>query len=212
MEYIGRSIDQAVARFAAAVESGDPSVAAAALGRVRGEHGVGIGPSLDDLQTVHRIVTGTDPPPVILRSFADAWAEAAIGILLTRGALDHHTGLATTDFLTTRLRDLARCGMSASHALVVADGPDTVPTRFAMLLRSVRVARELVVSFPEGETPVGTSGSRVAVIVPMRDDFDANLARARVMIGRVDGIEHGRVRVVELPEEESAVGAFVLDL
>ncbi|MBO9578702.1 MAG: hypothetical protein J7480_08060 [Microbacteriaceae bacterium] len=212
MEHLGRDLDQAVARFAAAVESGDPSTAAVALGRLRGGDGIAIGPSIDDLETVHRIVTGTDPSTAILRAFADAWAESSLGVLLTRGALDHRTGLATTEYLLTRLRDLARSGGAAARMLVVADGPDGPLPRFALMLRMARVGKELQTSFPGAETPVDLDGQRVAVVVPVGDSFDADLVRARLAVGRIDEVDRGRVVAEDLPAKPSAVEAFVLGI
>jgi len=213
MEYIGRDLDRAVAQFTAAAESGDTLTAAIAIGRVRGEHGVAIGPSLDDLEAVHRIVLGTDPSSSLVRAFADAWAEGAFGAVLSRGALDHRTGLATVDFLLTRLRDLARTGAAAERVLVRIEPPVPPVPRLAAFLRSAKVARELSTSFPEAETPVGLrDGATIVVIVPRSEALAANTVRAAIAIGVIDGPSRADVQHVDLPTDEAEVSAFVARL
>jgi hypothetical protein len=213
MQNLGRDLDRAVARFAAAVDEGDPDVAALAIGRMRGEYGVGISPSLDDLEAVHRIVLGTDPSFSLIRDYADAWAEGALGALLARGALDQRSGLATTDYLATRLRDLARTGGDAERVLVLSDPPVPPVPRLAAFLRSAKVARELSASFPEAETPVGIGdGARIVAIVPRDDGFEAHLSRARIAVGVVDGVDRGEVAELPLPSDPALVGEFVLAL
>lgn len=210
MQYIGRDLDRAVAQFAAAADSGDTSIAAVAIGRNRGEHGVGIGPSLDDLEAVHRIVLGTDPTSALVRAFADAWAEGAFGALLTRGALDQRTGLATVDYLATRLRDLARTGTTAEYLLVLTEPQAPPEPMLASFLRSAKVARELASSFPDGETPIGLGdGSTIAVIVPTGGAFAANVARASIAVGVIDGLRRAEIRTFELPASEDAVPGFI---
>lgn len=212
MEFGDRNLELAVTRYAAAAEHGDPAGAAVALGSERGAAGVGIGPSLDDLETVHRIVLQEHPGPPIVRAFADAWAEAALGALLSRGALDHRTGLATTDYLATRLRDLARSGGSRRCRLVVVDCRLPAAPRFAALLTSARVARELLASFPGAETPVGLDPARIAAVVPAGERLDADIARARLAIGRVEGVERAVVRIVAPPADADDVAAFLRGL
>jgi len=211
MEFADRNLELAIARYAAAAERGAPADAAVALGAERGAAGVGIGPSLDDLETVHRLVLQEVPQAPVVRAFADAWAEAAIGELLGRGALDARTGLATIEFLATRLRDLARAGTSAERMLVVVECRERV-NRFAALLRAARIANELLASFPGAETPIGVSATRIVALVPEPAASDANLARARIAIGRVEGIGRGDVGTAPLPRDEGAVGAFVRGL
>jgi len=212
MENADRSLDLAVARLAAATESGDTAAAATALGRERGEHGIALGQALDDLEVVHRIVTSSDPTAAIVRVFADAWAEAAVTVLLGRGAIDHRTGLATIEFLATRLRDLARTGEHAGRRLVLVRCVDRATARFSALLRSTRIASELARSFPGAETPVGLGDWRIAAIVPVADAHDANLAYTRRAIDRIEGVELDGLVVLELPVREADVRDFVAGL
>jgi len=206
-----RNLELAVARLAAAIEAGDPLTAAVALGRERGDRGIAIALALEDLEAVHRIVTGEDPDAPLVRAFAEAWAEAAIAVLLARGALDRRTGLATPDYLATRLRDLARTGLAPGLGLVVADaGPG--PSRFAALIRSARVARALVESFPGAETPASVRESAVSVLVPRDEALEAGVARARLSILRIDGVTAAEVGWIALPEDETEVPRFLLGL
>jgi len=211
MEFGSRSLDSAIGLFTAALDAGDIAPAVEALGARRGEDGVGLAGSLDDLAAVHRIVVGDDPPAAVLRRFALSWSEAAHGAFVARGALDHRTGLATTDYLATRLRDLARSGECAGRRLVIAAGLDEAASRFGAMLRSARVARELAESFPHGETPIGLPRGRVAVIAPEDEAFAANLARARVAIRSLDAAETA-VELLELPGIEDTVTEFVTAL
>jgi len=212
MENPDRSLDLAVAHFAAAAEAGDPSTAVTALGRERGSHGVGLGQSLDDLEVVHRIVTSTDPSAAIVRVFAHAWAEAAVTVLLGRGALDERTGLATLEYLATRLRDLARTGEHGGRRLVLVRCIEQTGGRLGALLRSTRIASELARSFPGAETPVGLADWRIAAIVPTADAIEANLAYARLAISRIAEVTLDRIEVLELPVREDAVREFVREL
>lgn len=212
MEHGDRGLDLAVARLSAASRAGDPAAAATALGRERGSDGVGLGQALDDLEVVHRVVTSADPSAAIVRAFTDAWAEAAITVLLGRGAIDHRTGLATIDFLATRLRDLARTGEHVERRIILVRCAEQLRGRLGALLRSTRIASELARSFPAAETPVGLTHWRSATIVPAGDAIDANLIYARRAIGRITDVELSGIVVVELPSEENAVWEFVRSL
>ncbi len=214
MEYGSRSLDTAIGLFSEALEAGDVAPAVDALGARRGEDGVALADSLEDLSTVHRIVAGDEPSGLVLRRFAVAWSEAAHGTFIARGALDHLTGLATADYLATRLRDLARTGECAGRRLVIADGPDRSTPRFRAMLRSARVARELAESFPQGETPIGLSLGRVAVIAPEDEAFLPNLIRARVALRAIDAAPAAETTVesFELPDVEDTVTEFVTGL
>lgn len=212
MDDADRSLDLAVAHLAAATASGDPAPAVAALAHQRGSHGIGLGQALDDLEVVHRIVTSSDPSAAIVRVFAHAWAEAAVTVLLGRGALDERTGLATIEFLATRLRDLARTGESPERRLVLVRCAEQARSRLGALLSSTRVASELARSFPGAETPVGLADWRIAAIVPAADVIDANLAHARLSISRLSGVELSGLEVLELPDRENAVREFLRGL
>lgn len=207
-----RSLDLAVARLADATRAGDAVPAAVALGHERGSHGVGLGQALDDLEVVHRIVTSDEPPAPVVRAFADAWADAAITVLLGRGALDERTGLATIEFLATRLRDVARCGRSGEYRLALVRCGDGPRGRLGALLRLARVASELARSFPSAETPVGLPDGRIVAIIPLADAIAANLAAARLALRRVVGAERAELELLDLPGDEHAVTAFVRDL
>ncbi len=209
MEYGSRSLDAAIGLFSEALEGGDMAPAVDAFGTRRGVDGVALAASLDDLSTVHRIVAGEEPSGLSLRRFAIAWSEAAHGTFIARGALDHTTGLATTDYLATRLRDLARSSECAGRRLVVAEGPDPSTPRFPTMLRSARVARELADSFPQSETPIGLSLGRVAVIAPEDEAFEANLVRARIAIRAIDGGRRTAVEPIGLPDAVADVRAFI---
>ncbi len=212
MESTGRRLDLAIAHYAAAAQRWELGSAASALGEEWGRSGIGIGAALDDLVRVHGTVLGEAPPAPLVRAFAESWADASIGVLLVRGALDQRTGLATTDYLATRLRDLARSAEASGRVLVIADCPSQAVTGVARELRMTRIAHELVESFLGAETPVGIGSSRIAIVAPRDDRIEADLARARVAVGRIAGFEHGEIGIADLPEDVAEVRRFVLAL
>ncbi len=212
MEQRSRSLDAAIGRFTEAFEADDVTPAIDALAAQRGGDGVALGDALDDFATVHRIVTGEEPTRLGIRRFAIGWSEAAHGAFLARGALDHSTGLATTDYLATRLRDLARTGRSGSRRLVVAPAAPEGASHFTAMLRGARVARTLIESFPDAETPVGLPLGRVGALVPHEHGLRANAIRAAIAVGAVDGTERAEITTIELPDVEDTVPAFVDEL
>jgi len=204
MEHGARDLDAAIGRFTAALGAGRIASAVDALGVERGDDGIALADAFDDLETVHRAVTGDAPPSGLLRDFATAWSESAHGRFLARGALDHRSGLATTDFLATRLRDLARTGEHRHRRLVLITPAPPAASRLRGMLRDARLARALLDSFPLGETPVGLASGRIVLVAPPDDAFEANLVRARIAIRALDG-EAATVESEDLPATTDAV-------
>lgn len=218
MEFGDRDLSSAIVLLTRGLDDGDPHAAVAWLGHRRGLDGVGLSDAFDDLTTAYRLAAGEDPPAGDLKTLATAWAEGAVAALQTRGALDSMTGLATRDYLATRLRDLARLGQAAAHQLIVI-GPGPQRHRLAAILRASRIAKELVESFHAAETPTQLAGDRIGVIVAVDDSREAALAGLRRAVARIDGAlpesrEHtpAELRAIELPTEADAVSAFLESL
>jgi len=211
MEHGPRSLEAAIGRFAEALEAGRVAPAVEAFGARRGDDGIALADALDDLDAVHRAVAGVEPPGSLLRGFAVAWSESAHGRFLARGALDHRTGLATTDFLATRLRDLARTGEHRRRRLVVAAPAPATASQLRGTLRGARIARILLDSFPLGETPAGLPSGRIALIAPLDDAFEADLVRARIAIRAIDG-EDAAVEHLGLPATAAAIPELLATL
>jgi len=216
MEFGDRDLSSAIVLLTRGIDAADTSAAVTWLGTRRGQDGVALADAFDDLTTAYRVAAGEDPQQDEYRELALAWAEGALGGLQHRGALDPTTGLATRDYLATRLRDLARIGLVAEHRLlVVGAGPER--RRLPVMLRAARLAVELVGSFAAIETPAQLPGDRIAAIVRVDDGLEAGIAGLRRAIQRIDEAAAKRdgspatatLHALELPGAPDEVSAFL---
>jgi len=201
-----RDLDAVISTLSAVIGSDGEHETAFTLGESLGTAGVAIADGLEDLSLAYRILLGVDAPPPITGAFSSGWVEGATGTLLSRGALDHMTGLATIDFLATRLRDLARLQI-APHVRLVALSCDTTST-----LRLARLAFSLLGAIPNGETPVHLGDDRIGILVRLSQRFDADYALARISLGRELGVERAALEVIEVPTDVEKVSAFIRSL
>lgn len=216
MEFGDRDLSLAITLLAKGIDADDTQAAVAWLADRRGTDGVPLDEAFNDLTTAYRVAAGLNPAPEEYRDFALAWVEASLGALHTRGALDANTGLATRDYLATRLRDLARLGASTGHRLLII-GPGADRHRLVVMLRAGRIAHELVETFSAVETPMQLAGDRIGAIVADDDTLPAGLAGLRLALARIDGAasptSHGAsatsLDLNELPSSAAAVGAFL---
>ncbi len=214
MDFGDRDLSSAIALLARGLEAGDTHAAVQWLGTRRGEDGVGLAAAFDDLTTAYRVAAGLDPAGHELRDLAVAWAEGAIASVDRRGALDPVTGLATRDYLATRLRDLARLRRADAHRLlVIGAGPSLY--RLTVLLRAGRLAAELVGTFASAETPVQLSGGRIGALVAADDELAVGMAGLRRAIPRIDAASGApsavpaEIELLEPPSTAGAVSAFL---
>lgn len=208
MDLGDRHLGRLVARLIEAISRGEATTAAHALGSEHGAMGRGLEEALEHVERAFREASGTEPPLGVLRAVTTAWADEALGALLARGALDHRTGLATFDYLLTRLRDLARVGAAGERRLVAATWRPA-QSRFAAMLETARVAARLAEAFPSGETPAHLASGRVAILVPADERFTADLAAARLRVSDRHGVPDAEVVPHAPPGEPGAVGAFL---
>jgi GGDEF domain-containing protein len=176
----------------------DLTEALTGLGKARAEAGVGLDETLKDLAALHAVLSGApdgllvaDPdatPSPLLRTVALAWAEVTMGEFGNHEATEALTGLATADYLRTRLGEIYRrgtrtdCCPSSDHVLLAVVMDLTEVTGWSRLMAMVVVADVLRVVFDGGES-VAMLGQSVAAVLSERDDgLAARAAEARFLL------------------------------
>jgi len=177
------------------------------LGEARARSGVGIGQSLDDLAAFTALAGWRSPPLELVRALAEGWADAGRGRETCQDAL---TGLATPEYLRTRIGELYRNADGGpvpawGHRLaVVSLDPQIDPWRRAA--RLIVLGYELCRFFTRGESVCLLGRGRIGVIAPDSDDLDRELDELR----RGIGWEHGAaVWSVALPPTHREALALV---
>lgn len=168
----------------ALVGGGDPTAAAARLGSVRGDTGVGIAEALDDLTCVYRIV-GIDPPLDVVRALCEGWAAAVDAMPAQSAVLDPESGLPNLDYLAVRLGETyGTARRQAEHAflthcLVLVDvaAGDVPPWR--RMARSAAMGRALTEALGAGHPMAALGGGGFAVLVPRDPDLGETVRRMR---------------------------------
>lgn len=150
------------------------------LGEARAHAGIGIGPTLTDLDAFTRVLRWERTPPSLIRSLAEGWEQGG----LDRGdCLDPLTGLADRVYLRTRMGELYRGvedGVPAAftHRLVViALDPSLDPWWRAA--RSIVLGHELRRFFTDGESVCLVNRSRIAVLTLDGPSLSAELDELR---------------------------------
>jgi len=159
----------------AVLADADPTTAAWELGRARGEHGVGIGESLDDLVCLYRSTGRAMPPLDAVRALNEGWSDAQ-AVLMTSGAcVDPETGLPTQQYLAVRLAEAyldaeqEDVDPALLHGLAVVDVAAGHVTGFVRAARSAAVGAALREAFGSGH-PMATLGGGVFVVLTRTDD------------------------------------------
>ncbi|MCP3014984.1 hypothetical protein NGM33_16765 [Nocardiopsis dassonvillei] len=188
------AVDAVCGAFAAGDDLAGPC---GLLGGARARSGVGIGQSLDDLSAFTSVAGWRSPPPVLVRALAEGWADAGRGWQTCQDPL---TGLATAEYLRTRLGELYRhtgggAPPASGHRLVVvALDPGIDPWR--RTARLIVLGHELRGFFTRGESVCLLARGRIAVVAPESADLDRELDALR----RGTCWEHGAaVWTVPLP-------------
>jgi hypothetical protein len=160
----------------AVCELRDVTPAAERLGRARGEAGVGIGEAIDDVACLYRSHDRA-PDLELLRAVAVGWAEGYETTPITPDVIDPESGLATTQYLTHRLRETyglaERTGVPAaqSHGLLVVDVALDDLTGWQRFARSAAMGRALTQTFGDGH-PMASLGNGLFVVLGERDADD----------------------------------------
>lgn len=173
------AVDAVCEAFATGTDLAGPC---ARLGEARARSGVGIGQSLDDLASFTHLAGWRSPPLELVRALAEGWADAGRG---RETCQDPLTGLATAEYLRTRIGELYRAdgGPSAAseHRLaVVALDPQIDPWRRAA--RLIVLGYELRRFFTRGESVCLLGRGRIAVITPDAVGLDLELDELRTGI------------------------------
>lgn len=185
--------------------------ACALLGQARAEAGVGLAEALDDLCAVFRLVPAGSPPLPAVRAFVEAWADVWLRGVAGAGCVDPLTQLATPAYLRTRLGEIYRSGPAGGHALLVVALDTGTDGGWRLLARRLAVAETLRATWPGGETIVGLSPVRCAVLVARESAGPDAQRRLRARLAERTGADLA-AWLVDLPADESAVGDLLAEL
>jgi len=197
----------------------DPGPAAARLGSVRSECGVGIAEAIDDLACLYRSLGYTEPPLGPMRALCEGWVAAKDAAPVHVQCLDPETGLPTAEYLRVRLAETygaaSRTGRPASrtHGLLLVDVAIAPLDPWSRIARSAVVGQALGIAYGDGR-PMASLGDGVFAVLVERDpDLGAGVSRLRdQLIARAHrlGIESlvrhpPRVWLEPLPETHAGV-------
>ncbi|SDN43378.1 hypothetical protein [Allokutzneria albata] len=222
----------------ALVVHGDTAPALNRLARARAQTGAGLAESLQDLAALHAVFTtppaqdgvptAVDPDAVpvdMLRDFALAWADVLSHQVGEREAEDGLTGLATTAYLRTRLREVyretrsreQRCGDEFCLVLVAPDLSKA--TGWSRLVVMVLIAEVVRLVFDSGETLAAVGPSVAAVLVRRDERLRKRIAATAWLVKRrlavdpdLDDAGPVRVWLERLPATPEAAGDLITHL
>ncbi|WP_367135272.1 GGDEF domain-containing protein [Saccharothrix sp. HUAS TT1] len=167
----------------AVLGGGDPSPELYRLGGARAEAGAGLAETLLDLAALHAVLaepagsTGIVSPDVdaiparLLRCTALGWGEVMTKQAANCSADNPLTGLATSAYLRTRLREVyaeARAAGRQEHVLVLVALDLTRTSGWSRVVAMTLLADALKEVFDAGET-VASIGPSVACVLLRRD-------------------------------------------
>ncbi|MBD5786031.1 hypothetical protein IF650_07540 [Cellulosimicrobium terreum] len=187
----------------AVVEQRDAAPAAERLGLARGESGVGIGETIDDVACLYA-AHGRVPDHAALRGAAIGWAEAYDAQAVAPDVVDPESGLATIPYLVHRLRETygaaLRSGecVSTSHGLVVVDVAVDDLAGWQRFARSAAMGRALTQTFGDGHPMASLRNGMFAVLAERSADSAQIDAELRLRIERT-GISLGVSAILRRP-------------
>ena len=196
----------------------DPRDSAWNLGQARGEIGVGIEETIDDVACLYHALGPHHPPPTVLRALCAGWAEAQAGAVVAGSCRDPESGLPTAQYLAVRLAEA--CAEPEPGRLVVVDvaaGSILPATRIA---RSAAVGEALTCTYGAGHPMAALGGGVFAVLVRTGVDVLDLTPLLRREIDRRVGDEPlrsatrcpVRIRLVDVPRSADEAGDLVLRL
>lgn len=151
------------------------------LGRARGDDGVGVGESIDDLACLYRATGRTDPPTVAVRALCEGWADAQSTTTATGAAVDATTGLPNRPYLAVRLAE--QYASPPPHgALLLVDSAVAGLPRWSVSVRSATVGRALTDTYGAGHPLAAVGGGVFAVLVRPGDEPDGSADELRVRV------------------------------
>ncbi|HEX6446158.1 MAG TPA: hypothetical protein VF053_13775 [Streptosporangiales bacterium] len=152
----------------ALVTGGAPVEPCARLGAARGEAGVGLAEAFDDLWSLFSVL-GRIPSAIVVRQFAESYAQSAPMAEIYTESVEPLTGLVRVDYLRTRLGEVyaetraAAVDPNDRYGLVGVRVAE-VPSGWDGIARRLSVARILRTVFTSGETVAGLDPATVAVL------------------------------------------------
>jgi len=158
-----------VEHMAYAVAIGDdPRDSAWNLGQARGEIGVGIEETIDDVACLYGALGPHHPPPTVLRALCAGWADAQAGAVVAGTCRDPESGLPTRQYLAVRIGE-ACASLTPGHLVVVdVAAGDVLPS--VRIARSAAVGEALVSTYGAGHPMAALGGGVFAVLVRGEQD------------------------------------------
>ncbi|MFB9904739.1 GGDEF domain-containing protein [Allokutzneria oryzae] len=217
------------------VLGGDTAPALNRLAQSRAQTGAGLAETLQDLAALHAVLTSAGPgavpvdpdavPVELIRAHALAWADVLSRQVGEREAEDGLTGLATTAYLRTRLREVYREARSREqrcedeYGLVLVATDLSAATGWSRLVVMVLIAEVVRLVFDSGET-LAAVGPSVAAVLARRDDrlqrrvaATAWLVKRRLAVDPdLDDTGPVRVWLERLPTTPEAAGDLITHL
>ena len=169
----------------AVLNDADTSPAAARLGAVRGESGVGIVETIDDFACLYRSLGAEVPPLAPLRALCEGWVAAQDAAPVYAQCLDPETGLPTAEYLQVRLAETYGCAErtgqqpSRTHGLLLVDVAVAELDPWSRIARSAVVGQALVRAYGKGHPMASLGEGTFAVLVGRKPDLGPQIARVR---------------------------------
>ncbi|MFC5057598.1 GGDEF domain-containing protein [Saccharothrix xinjiangensis] len=226
-----REVDEVCA---AVLGAPDPSGALYRLGGARAESGAGLAETLLDLAALHAVLTGptgsdgmvspdVDAVPArMLRATALGWGDVVSAQAAECAADNPLTGLATSAYLRTRLREVyaeERVTGRRGHALVLAALDLSRVSGWSRVVAMTLLADALREVFDAGQT-VASVGPATACVLLRRDEaLDLAVGNLRVLAADRLAVDPHvaptgpvRIRVEELPPTWEEAVALITGL
>ncbi len=159
----------------------DPVPAAARLGYARGDAGVGVAETIDDLACLYRTTTGAQPPLEVLRALCTGWADAQAGGVALALGLDAGSGLPAADYLWLRLAECYPPDGPTGRLLVI-DVAAGAPDGLSRLARSAAVGASLREVFGPARAMASLGSGVFVVLLDDDEEHDEPTARLRVLV------------------------------
>jgi hypothetical protein len=140
----------------------------ARLGAARGEAGVGLPEAFDDLWSLFSVL-GRIPSAIVVRQFAESYAQSAPTPEIYTESVEPLTGLARLDYLRTRLSEVYAEARAADadpnhrHGLISVRVAE-MPPGWDGVARRLSLGRILRTVFAAGETVAGLGPAVVGVL------------------------------------------------
>ncbi|MGV8968484.1 MAG: hypothetical protein ACOH2F_19645 [Cellulomonas sp.] len=169
----------------AVLKDEDTSPAAARLGGVRGENGVGIVETIDDFACLFRSLGVEVPPLAPMRALCEGWVAAQDASPVHAQCLDPETGLPTAEYFRVRLAETygtaARAGQqpSRTHGLLLVDVAVAELDPWSRIARSAVVGQVLAMNYGEGHPMASLGEGSFAVLVERGPDLGSQIAHLR---------------------------------